>query len=152
VDTRIRVLLQDAECADPWSLVFSPKDSYHHLVARTYLRPRDLIQFANTCLRMARERVQGVESDLDRVSRSDIKAARAPYSEYLRRELDDEIHAHHPNWDKWLELLRRVEVTNFTQKAFADVCIEAPELAAGVSAPAILEAFYQFGLIGFAGR
>jgi hypothetical protein len=152
VDTRIRVLLGDLQSDNPWNLVFSPQRSYHHLVARTYLRPRDIIQFANICLATARDRVRGRETDIDRVSHADIAAARASYSEYLRRELDDEIHAHHPNWEKWLELLRRVEVTNFTQEAFADVCLKAPELACGMSAAAILEMLYQFGLIGFAGR
>jgi hypothetical protein len=63
-DTRIRVLLDlPGSTADAWSVAFDEEvmrgtqHKYLHMAQRTYLRPRDLIQFGNLCLEVARKRV-----------------------------------------------------------------------------------------------
>ena len=157
MDTRIRVLLElsDAVASDPWFLVFDEdvmrgtQHKYRHMVDRTYLRPRDMIQFGNCCLDAARRRVaQGDASD-SRVTNDDVTAARTAYSNYLRAELADEIHAHHADWERWLELLRRCETLTFSRERFDEVCEDSPEVLGGAASTDVLDAFYSFGVIGF---
>jgi hypothetical protein len=153
-DTRIRVLLETT-AADPWAEVFEEQEmrgtqhKYSHMVQRTYLRPRDLIQFVNLCLVEARSRRQPAPDSPGRVTNDDVTRARTPYSKYLRNELADEISAHYPQWEQWTELLRRIGLTTFRRPAFADACQKASKLAAGAEPTEILEALYGFGIIGF---
>jgi hypothetical protein len=60
---------------------------WNHILARTFLRPRDVIRFLNTALASAKER--NGESLI--FTNEDIVASREDYSAYLKRELDDEI-------------------------------------------------------------
>jgi hypothetical protein len=160
VDTRIQALLDSPKVDDPWSLVFDDEvmrgtqHKYLHMVQRTYLRPRDIIQFANYCLDEAKGRTAAEPKDGDRIRNEDITSARVPYSGYLRAELGDEIFAHHENWEQWLELLRRVGTLTFSGERFEEVWAESPELAKeqGVGPTAILESLYEFGVIGFGRR
>lgn len=155
VDTRIRVLLEEPDAEDPWYLVFDEdvmrgtQHKYAHMVQRTYLRPRDLIQFANLCLAAAKRRLR---DEGGRISNVDVTNARVPYSNYLRAELGDEIHAHFPEWEKWLELLRRVGTLTFGPTRFRETCEGAQVLTAGSDADEILGHLYEFGVIGFARR
>lgn len=158
VDTRIRVLLNNNSGADPWFLVFDEEvmrgtqHKYAHMVQRTYLRPRDLIQFANLCLGAAKRRVDGDPTGVDRITNEDVTNSRVPYSNYLRAELADEIHAHFPDWEKWLEVLRRVGTLTFSPARFAEVASKSKPLLANTEPPAILENLYDFSVIGFARR
>lgn len=160
VDTRIRVLLGEENAKDPWGLVFDEEvmrgtqHKYLHMVQRTYLRPRDIIQFANYCLQEAKQRTAGHESDEDRVRNEDITAARTAYSGYLREELGDELFAHYDKWEQWLELIRRIGTLTFNAERFEEVWAESPELAKkqGTSPDTILEFLYQFGVVGFGRR
>lgn len=108
MDERIRVLLDAPDAEDPWDLVFrgtapGKQSLYRYMAARTYLRPRDLIKFCNLSLQALHRREEG----RDKVEYSDIAYAMRPYSQYLLRELGDEIRVHHPAWESWLELLRK---------------------------------------------
>jgi len=153
-DTRIRVLLETSS-KDPWTDVFEEQEmrgtqhKYSHMVQRTYLRPRDLIQFINLCLAEARSRRQPAPSSSGRVTNDDVTHARTPYSKYLRNELADEVSAHYPQWEQWTELLRRIGLTTFRRPAFEDECARASKLAAGAEPTEILEALYSFGIIGY---
>ncbi len=158
VDTRIRALIGASDVGDPWYLVFDEdvmrgtQHKYQHMVQRTYWRPRDLIQFGNVCLETARQRVARDPTDGDRVANEDVTAARTLYSNYLRAELADEIHAHYPGWEDWLELLRRIGVLTFGRDAFEDMCQQTPELTGGFAPSEILDSLYYFSVIGFGRR
>ena len=159
VDTRIRVLLNlAASTSDSWSVVFDDEvmrgtqHKYAHMVQRTYLRPRDLIQFVNLCLSAARRRSESAPSVTDRITNQDVTNARIPYSTYLRAELGDEIHAHFPNWENWLELLRRQGTLTFSPARFDQVCRSNDALRSSLAATEILQNLYQFSIIGFARR
>jgi hypothetical protein len=155
IDRRIGVTL-GAPDPDPWYLVFDEEvmrgtqHKFLHMAQRTYLRPRDIINFANECLSIARTR--GAIIDGERVANQDVTAARIPYSNYLRRELNDEIHAHYPDWEGWLELLRRVGKITFSRADFDAEAERAPTLAIGLEPLSILTALYAFGVIGFGRR
>ena len=85
IDQRIRVLT-GTTADDPWSEVFDPevmRGTQHkakHLAARTYLRPRDMIQFCNLCLWDAQK------NQLPLIDNEAIARARRPYSDYLIQE------------------------------------------------------------------
>ena len=159
IDTRIRVLLDVPRHPDPWSLVFAENEllarnvaKYDYLVSRTYLRPRDLIRFANLCLSAAKTRIGDNGTPRDRIQNIDIKSVKAAYADYLKAELDDEVHAHHDDWQNWLELLRRVGAPVFAFAAFDDECRKAPSLCAGQGADELLKILYEFGIIGLVRR
>ena len=89
--------------------------------------------------------------DGTRIANEDVTTARTPYSTYLRRELADEVHAHFPEWEDWLELLRRIGRIAFTPEQFEKECARSSALAQR-DPPEILTALYRFGIIGFARR
>jgi len=149
IDQRIRVLT-GTTAKDPWSEVFDDavmRGTQHkakHVAVRTYLRPRDMIQFCNECLHEAKS------DNNDRITNQDITRARRAYSDYLVSELDDEIHTSHPEWDKYLDTLRRVHTMRFAREDF-DKAFNALKLpAAGLDPEVALEMLYRYGIIGFA--
>lgn len=157
IDRRIAVLLDKEDVDDAWHLLFDEElmrgtqHKYAHMVQRTYLRPRDIIQFANECIKQAR--AAGTLQAGGRIANADVTAARTPYSQYLRNELNDEIHAHFPTWELWLDLLRRLGGMTFTPQAFRDeVARSGARVTGGAEPGTILEALYRFGVIGFARR
>jgi len=149
IDQRIRVLTGSTS-SDPWSEVFDGsvmRGTQHkakHIAVRTYLRPRDMIQFCNACLAEAKAQAH------DRITNEDITRARRPYSEYLVSELADEIHAAHPEWRRYLDVLRRVHKMRFDrsefESAFAALRLERQDLDVDTA----LDVLYRYGIIGFA--
>lgn len=79
-----------------------------HILARTLLRPRDVIQFLNEALAIAKARG---ETPI-KFCNDDINGCREAYSTYLKYELDDEII---PHWKEWEEALQACsKTTNIT--------------------------------------
>ena len=148
IDQRIRVLIHtDAE--DPWLEVFDDavmrgtQPKAKHIASRTYLRPRDMIQFCNACLTEAKR------AGHDWITNEDVVAARRPYSEYLIQELDDEIHAMNSDWQRYLDVLRRIHLMRFGRDEF-DKAFRSLRLSKlGLSEEEVLEMLYRFGIIGF---
>jgi hypothetical protein len=70
----------------------------------------------------------------------------------LRAELSDEIFAHHPEWENWLELLRHIGTLTFGREQFDKAAEERKALVKNTDPSAVLEVFYTFGVIGFARR
>jgi hypothetical protein len=162
IDARIAVLLEEIGIpleggnADPWSTVFSsePMESgqeiVDYVVARTHRRPRDLIRFCNLALAEARAKDAG-DGD-DKIMPGHIEAAEDAYSSYLRQELRDEVFSHHPDADRWLELLRRIGTQTFELIAFDKECSASSDLLSGTGQGSVLKIFYNFGVIGCANR
>lgn len=148
IEQRIRVITSTTLGA-PWDVVFEEQlmrgtqHKFKHMAARTYLRPRDMIQFANLCLEQAKDTGHAL------IENQDIASARPGYSEYLVNELDDEIHEVFPEWRRYLEALRRVHTVRFRkadfEAAFAALRLERFEL----SPDDALELLYRFSVIGF---
>lgn len=156
IDRRVLAILGVGASSDPWYVLFDDQEmrgrqhKYLHMAQRTYLRPRDMIYFANQCISQARKR--GGLVDGSRISNEDVANARPAYSTYLRQELADELHAHYSQWEDWLELLRRVGRLTFSRETFDQECAASGHLATGSEPPEILSNLYRFGIIGFARR
>lgn len=149
VDRRIRVLLQDEEAPDPWSLVFDDasmrgtQPKYRYMVERTYLRPRDMIKFANVCLANAKA------SRHERITNEDVYGAKEQYSDYVFEELDNEISAADARWGKGLEVLREIRKMTFDRARFNEAFDRRSSELDGLTEDELLRLFYRFGIIGF---
>lgn len=145
IDQRIRAITE-TDIADPWNAVFSSQvmrgtqAKFKHIAARSYLRPRDMIEFCNLCVKEART----AKSDL--IENNHIYQARPRYSEYLINELDDEIHEVAPDWRRYLDVLRSIHTLRFSRGTF-DEAFQALNLDA--DSDEILEVLYRFSVIGF---
>jgi hypothetical protein len=118
MERRFSILLGDDDGGQvKWEDVFNEsrempghQTKYDHMRDRTYLRPRDVIKFANCALGKYRERVAEINGqdgdDLIKIDNIDIHNARVEYSEYLLREIDDEVHKHLPDYERHLDVLR----------------------------------------------
>ncbi len=143
VDQRIRVLTSAEDVADPWSLVFEDalmrgtQQKYRYMVERTYLRPRDMIKFANVCLSNAKGAGHA------RITNEDIYGAKEQYSDYVYEELDNEISAADPRWAKGLEVLREIRKMTFDRTKFDDAVVKRSSELAGLSSNELLRLFYR---------
>jgi len=126
------------------------QSKYDHMKDRTYLRPRDMIKFTNCALMKFKERNRGAAQDDDpnKIDNVDVHNARIDYSEYLLREIDDEVHKQLPDYEKHLNVLRALGKWQFDrheyEQAFMRHYGESP-ITAGLA----LERLYMFSFVGF---
>jgi hypothetical protein len=129
IDHRVREAIDlSQETRDPWARAFDDdvmrgtQHKFNHMTFRSYLRPRDIIKFANCALNEYKQRLARVPANgtgsLSLMSNSDIISARKEYSRYLLSELDDEIAATTPRWNDYMEVLRQIQATRFTRQTF----------------------------------
>jgi hypothetical protein len=108
-----------------WTAVFdearempSRQTKYAHICDRTFLRPRDMIKFCNEILHSHKTRRGGNAAADEKFDNEDVIAARDQYSDYLLRELDDEIAKHVPDYQEYLEALKTIGNIHFTSEEF----------------------------------
>jgi len=118
---------------------------------RSYLRPRDIIKFANCALDEAKQRVLSAGGRSGLISNADITDGRKTYSRYLLSELDDEIAAAEPKWGEYVEILRRLQATRFTRDAFeaAYEDVKRRGISPDLSTDELLAFFYRYSIVGF---
>lgn len=151
IDRRIRAIGQlPTRLSDPWPLVFDDQlmrgtqHKFKHMAARTYLRPRDMIKFANCCLNEARA------GQATRIDNRHIVAARNEYSSYLLSELDDEMSEAVPNWNKLCGVLRRGHKLRVSKDEFVKAYRALKvEQQTGIHPDAALESLFRFSVVGF---
>ena len=144
----------EAEKSYPWSEVFDEKQEmagrqtkYRHILDRTFRRPRDAIKFCNEILRAYKAR-GGVEDG--KFDNEDITAARTPYSEYLLKELEDEIFKHVPEYRDYLDILKSLEALQFSGDDFDQACKRRSDLLKdGISPKLILRQLFEFSVVGY---
>lgn len=136
-----------------WNEVFNEQremprrqSKYKHICDRTFLRPRDMIKFSNEVLtahKALHPDQPGIRFDNDVVI-----TARDAYSDYLLRELDDEIAKHVPNYQEYLEVLKSIGNIQFTSDVFANKWAERPSLKTGNWQDG-LTSLFEFSVIGY---
>ena len=137
----------------PWSDAFDEErempgrqTKYAHICDRTFLRPRDMIKFCNEILSAYKQ--EGQEGEVEKFDNASVHAARAAYSTYLLRELDDEIAKHVPAYKEYLEVLKRVGNVQFSPKQFFDEWSQREALHEQDPQEA-LESLFEFSVIGY---
>ena len=75
----------------------------------------------------------------------------APRTEYLVQELDDDkIHAAHPEWKRYLDVLRRLHRVRFTREEFEQAWASLRlDRRKTLDVDTALEVLYRYGIIGF---
>ena len=120
---------------------------YRHVLDRTFLRPRDIIYFANEILQAHRANQDAESVKFDN---KDVIAARNEYSKYLLNELDDEIKKHHPDYKVYLEVFRTIGSLNFTLEDVESARRERANLVPpDLSSRDMLSRLFEFSVIGF---
>ena len=150
------VLAGEADEQVGWDDVFDEtqempghQTKYQHVLDRTYLRPRDMIKFTNAILDQYKVRVAQEDNGSERFENADLHAARVEYSEYLRAELDDEIHKHLPDYERWLDLMTAIGGWQFDHVTFATAAMERGLVGSEQEALEVLEQLFTFSIIGF---
>ncbi|MBX7528026.1 P-loop ATPase, Sll1717 family [Qipengyuania vesicularis] len=118
---------------------------WNHIIARTFLRPRDVIQFLNCALAISLDR----EAEADTFDNDDIQLAREPYSRYLKQELDDELG---PHWEKWTDAIRvfsELVTITFPKNDFLEAYEQRRSKKNDYDGEEALEILYRFSVIGY---
>lgn len=151
VNLRIRARLAEGvswqEISTP-SLMRGSQSKWNHVLSRTFLRPRDVIKFLNAALAEAKKR--GVSPLL--LDNQDITNARESYSVYLKRELDDEIIAHWPQWEEALQACSALSTITFGRDEFIAEYDRRRSTANQLTAEEALKMLYRFSVIGYERR
>ena len=121
---------------------------WNHIVARTLRRPRDIIQFLNVALRVAKRR----DGDGVVFTNRDIVASRNDYSAYLKRELDDEILPHWRQWEEALQTLSAIATETFFVEAFAEEYSKRRSKDNPADWTEALRMLHRFSVIGYLAR
>ncbi len=119
---------------------------YRHILDRTFRRPRDAIKFCNEILHEYKSRGG---ADDGRFDNQDIIAARNRYSEYLLKELEDEIFKHVPAYRDYLDVLKSLEALQFSRDEFQRSCQRRADLMAGTTPNAVLRQLFEFSVVGY---
>src|SRR5690606_20470077 len=95
-------------------LMTGRQTKYNYITDRTFLRPRDMIQFCNEIV----EQHKNNPDKSEKVDNKEVYAAKDEYSKYLLRELDDEVYKHLPNYELIFEVIKSLEYYKFTLNDF----------------------------------
>lgn len=151
VDERLRAKLGKnvdwESIADP-ALMRGSQAKWDHILARTFLRPRDVIQFLNSALGQAKTR----GDELLLFENEDIVNARDRYSAYLKKELDDEIMPHWNHWDEALQACSAIATVTLSRDQFIDEYRRQRSEPNAVAAEEALQVLYQFSVLGYERR
>lgn len=150
VDERIKAKLSSSAC---WDSITTPEmmrgsqSKWNHILARTFLRPRDVISFLNKILVVHKKRASGPKID-----NKDIVDSRADYSTYLKSELDDEIRQHWPQWGEGLQACSAISTITFNKDMFVSEYNKRKTKDNAKDASEALRTLHSFSVIGYEQR
>lgn len=137
-----------------WDTVSAPElmrgsqTKWNHVLARTFNRPRDVIQFLNIALDQAKSR----DSSDTLIRNADIVASRTSYSNYLKSELDDEVGPHWPQWVEGLRACSNIQTITFERQQFAKEYENRRSPDNPTDADKALELMHRFSVLGYETR
>jgi hypothetical protein len=129
-------------------LMRGSQPKWNHILARTFLRPRDVIKFLNEALNEAKKR----SGEPLLFCNKDIVNAREAYSSYLKKELDDEILPHWSYWEEALQACSAIRTLTFERPAFAAQYLARRSSENAVDVDEALKLLYAFSVIGYERR
>lgn len=129
-------------------LMRGSQSKWNHILARTFLRPRDVIQFLNIILGKAKRR----KDSETHITNKDIVDSREEYSVYLKNELDDEIRPHWAQWEEALRAVSGLSTITFERDDFEKEYDSRKSKENPVSADEALALLYRFSVIGYEKR
>ena len=129
-------------------LMRGSQPKWNHILARTFLRPRDVIKFLNVSLAEAKRRT----GEPLKFKNEDIVNSREEYSAYLKNELDDEILPHWPTWEEALQACSGISTITFDRNEFEAEYEKRRSAKNSVNADVALSFLYRFSVIGYGRR
>lgn len=134
------------EVFDETQLMTGKQSKYNYITDRTFLRPRDAIQFCNEIIKA--HKLNPEKENL--ITNKDINDAKAEYSRYFLDELDDEIHKHIPRYENILEVIKSIGYHQFDMEDFNDILDKKKYLFKDkVNAYESLKSLFEFSIIGY---
>jgi hypothetical protein len=115
---------------------------FNYIVKRTFLRPREVLQFLEECMRQA-----GNAADL--IRKDDIRRAEERYSGWKVADLKQEYSKVFPQFDRLLESLRQ-EVHRYDSLNNLEELLrrKTPDLVEAMGARALMETLFECSVIG----
>ncbi len=92
--------------------------------------------------------VTTTQDDKNKIDNIDIHSACHEYSEYSLREIDDEVHKHFPEYEKFLDVLRVVGTWQFEKSTF-ELALSQIYSKSDKTPLEALEELYDFSFMGF---
>nr|WP_313011665.1 hypothetical protein [Brucella intermedia] len=135
------------DVTDP-ELMRGSQPKWNHVLARTFNRPRDVIQFLNVSLDEVKKR----NTEPHWIINRDIVNSRSAYSLYLKNELDDEVGPHWPHWIEALQTCSNISTVTFERQQFIEEYNKRQSKNNDVEAASALELMYRFSVIGYETR
>lgn len=127
-------------------LMTGKQTKYNYITDRTFLRPRDAIQFCNEIINT--HRLNDYKENL--ISNKDINDAKAEYSKYFLDELDDEIHKHMPKYQNILEVIKSIGYHQFNMEDFNNAIDQKKYLfSEEINSYESLKNLFEFSIIGY---
>lgn len=117
INKRISSSLNVSE-SDAWKIVFESKalvrktTNFNYMIKRTLLRPRDIIQFCDSC------KSEALKKHRHKILNEDIYNGESPYSEFIYREFIDEAYKQYSYIAQLFEILRGIHYERFTFDEF----------------------------------
>ena len=117
---------------------------WEYMVNRTYERPRDIIKFLKFCRKKSYKGKLNVDT---------VKNAEFEYSNWLFRELDDEIYTHEAIWNKASMMISNIgtnyfDITELEKQFNGDEEISSYLISNNKTAIQLIEILFNFGIIG----
>lgn len=151
MNKRFSTLLSDGDEHVDWNNVFDAKSingkstKYNYITDMTCLRPRDIIDYCNLILEFYKKRAgKGVNNYFENV---DIVAARSVYSRNLLEEFDDEVHKHLPNYELYLDVIKKLGKNKFYFSEFEEIYKKYID-PTDFDAETCLINLYKFSIVG----
>ena len=136
-----------------WGQLFPHRRAGHktkeYLLARTQLRPRDLIQFANVC------RDTAVQNGHDSITAEDMRQAELIYSRLKLQDLTSEYRVNYPFLDQLFAVFRNAQsdvtrqlIGKRLDPAIKRILRRYPEYASSLNSRDIIDILYSIGFLG----
>lgn len=153
MEKRLTEVLSEDNSLITWDIVFDESQlmtgkqtKYNYIIDRTFLRPRDIIQFCNETIAKHSQNPNRRE----KIDNTEIYSAKDEYSKYFLDELDDEIHKHIEDYEDILEVFKSIGYYQFDIDSF----INKYNIRKGLEdtrkeAISALRSLFDFSIIGY---
>lgn len=129
------------------ALMRGRQKKFSYIVARTFLRPRDVISFLNILLSKTKERLNSTGGPT-LFTNKDIVDSRREYSTYLRLELQDEIAPHWNEWEDALKAISKIGLLSFARSSFEREYPNFKSVSNTRNFDHALEVLYEYSVLG----
>lgn len=129
------------------TLMRGRQKKFSYIVARTFLRPRDVISFLNILLSKSKDRINS-KGGPTLFTNKDLVESRREYSTYLRLELQDEIAPHWGEWEDALKAISKIGLLSFARTTFSTGYPKSTSSTNNRNADQALEILYEYSILG----